>query len=227
MPFVTTSTNYVISGCTFANSTTDGINFFTTATGSTTTNTITNATNDWMLLLPAGAWTQEGNTIYLRGGVYTWDWNGVTYTAASGLELGPQPPPLTDEQRRQMEEAAVAERVAYEQQKKEWEIVEQRADELLREILAEDEWRCYMGSGHIDIPSCCRQGVTYRIRKHRRIGIVGVGGLETQSLCIHHPAESAGQFGWPGGDAVAAHVLLCKFNEDHLLRTANRQAYAA
>ncbi len=152
--------------------------------------------------------TNLGGVIYIPDGVSRWP-------------VAPQPR-LTDEQlaeqRRRWESAEM-------QRREEVVKAEATADELLREVLAEDEYRGYKTFGHVDVASQLAPGVVYRVRKHRRIGIVRHGVEFSESLCVHPEDEMAAD--WPEGDLIAAHVLLCKFNEKTLLATANRQPYAA
>lgn len=102
-----------------------------------------------------------------------------------------------------------------------------KGEKLLEDVLGSSEYSKLRKDGFIDIPSMKSADMMYRVRKGKRIGVVklenGIWVEKHLSLCIH----PENHWKYVDGDQVAAHVLLCKFDEATLEKVANKHNYRA
>jgi len=99
-------------------------------------------------------------------------------------------------------------------------IAEVRGQNLLKKLLGDILYRHYEKNGYVDLPSIQKPGVGFRLRAHRRIGLLkkNRGGQwveQKESLCIH----AAGGY-WVEGDQVGIHYMLCQCDETKLWKQA-------
>jgi hypothetical protein len=142
---------------------------------------------------------------------YVWT---STATTATIIAL----PQETEEQRveREQQVAALQERCAREAAEREQakSLAEQRAFELLRLALSDEEMRQLDTEKHFEVRGS--SGTVYRIRKGRSANIdVMDNGRVTHRLCFHP------QIYCPDYDTMLAQKLLLETDEDAALRMAN------
>jgi len=99
-------------------------------------------------------------------------------------------------------------------------IAEVRGQNLLKKLLGDILYRHYEKNGYVDLPSTQKPGVGFRLRAHRRIGLLKRNRLgqwieQKESLCIH----AAGGY-WVEGDQVGIHYMLCQCDETKLWKQA-------
>lgn len=99
-------------------------------------------------------------------------------------------------------------------------IAEVRGNKLLKKLLGDILYRHYEKNGYVDLPSIQKPGVGFRLRAHRRIGLlkknkIGQWVEQKESLCIH----AAGGY-WVEGDQVGIHYMLCQCDETKLWKQA-------
>jgi hypothetical protein len=93
---------------------------------------------------------------------------------------------------------------------------ERRAEQMLRDILHEDEYRQLCRRGYLEVPSRTRPRRIYRIPRHQGQVKVYEGGVPIMALCVQSVEPI------PDGDAVLMHKLMIEGNEAEYLRIANR-----
>jgi len=106
-------------------------------------------------------------------------------------------------------------------------IAEVRGNNLLKSIIGDVLYHHYEKKGYVDLPSVQKPGVGFRIRAHRRIGLLkqdrqGKWIEQKESLCIH----AAGGY-WVEGDQVGIHYMLCQCDENKLWKQAVVHSVAA
>ena len=106
-------------------------------------------------------------------------------------------------------------------------IAEIRGNNLLKSIIGDVLYHHYEKQGYVDLPSLQKPGVGFRIRAHRRIGLLkkdkqGQWIEQKESLCIH----AAGGY-WVEGDQVGIHYMLCQCDEVKLWKQAVLHQVAA
>ncbi len=106
-------------------------------------------------------------------------------------------------------------------------IAEVRGQNLLKKLLGDILYRHYEKNGYVDLPSVQKPGVGFRLRAHRRIGLLKRNRLgqwieQKESLCIH----AAGGY-WVEGDQVGIHYMLCQCDEKKLWKQAIVHTVAA
>jgi len=106
-------------------------------------------------------------------------------------------------------------------------IAEVRGNNLLKNIIGDVLHHHYEKKGYVDLPSLQKPGVGFRIRAHRRIGLLkrdkqGQWIEQKESLCIH----AAGGY-WVEGDQVGIHYMLCQCDETKLWKQAVLHQVAA
>ena len=89
------------------------------------------------------------------------------------------------------------------------------ADELLKSILGDEAFANYKAKGFLEIDSPSYAGRTYQIRPGHMMTVMENKKV-AHHLCIH-PREAI-----PASDGVAAQLLLALYDEERLLRLANR-----
>ena len=99
-------------------------------------------------------------------------------------------------------------------------IAEVRGNKLLKNIIGDVLYHHYEKNGYVDLPSVQKPGVGFRLRAHRRIGLLKRNRLgqwieQKESLCIH----AAGGY-WVEGDQVGIHYMLCQCDETKLWNQA-------
>lgn len=92
---------------------------------------------------------------------------------------------------------------------------EQKAEELLRNLLSPDQYGQLSRKGYIEVQSGMYPYRTYRIPRHRGSVEVYEMGRLVMSLCVQ-PTEVI-----PDADVVAMHKLMIEGNEREYLRRAN------
>jgi len=97
-----------------------------------------------------------------------------------------------------------------------WREAEERADQLVEQLLTFDEYRQLRRFGYLEVPSPRWPHRIYRVPRHK--GQVGVfeDGVLTMKLCI----QSVDPI--PDGDTLLMHKLMIEGNEREYLRIANR-----
>ena len=90
-----------------------------------------------------------------------------------------------------------------------------RAEELLREVLAESEYRQLMDQGYLEVPSPHNEGRIYRVPLEDGLVHVYECGELTQRLCVQ-PVEYL-----PRYDVIVMHKLLIDGDEGEYLARAN------
>lgn len=98
----------------------------------------------------------------------------------------------------------------------EWLAAKGRAEQLLAETLAPEEYVQLSRLGYIDVPSPNVPGRVYRVPKYRGRVRVYEDGRPVMSLCVQ-PVELV-----PDADVVLIHKLMIEGNEQEYLRLANR-----
>jgi hypothetical protein len=95
-----------------------------------------------------------------------------------------------------------------------------RAEDLLLDVLGEMGFARYKKKGYVVVMSRTKPGVVYHVK-----GMAGIDLFERvngkiislkEYLCIH-PRDI-----YPEADTIAAQVLMCRFDEENLWKTANR-----
>ena len=99
-------------------------------------------------------------------------------------------------------------------------IANARGQDLLKEIVGDVMYRRFQKQGWIDIRSADKPGIMYRIQPWREIALLERNAKKEwvsnhQSICIHARETHV------EGDEVAAHVLLCRYNEKTLWKMGN------
>lgn len=99
-------------------------------------------------------------------------------------------------------------------------IANARGQDLLKDIVGDVMYRRYQKQGWIDVPSMEKPGIMYRIRPWHEIALLEKNVKKEwvsnhQSICIHARETHV------EGDEVAAHVLLCRYNEKTLWKMGN------
>jgi hypothetical protein len=99
-------------------------------------------------------------------------------------------------------------------------IANARGQDLLKEIVGDVMYRRFQKEGWIDVPSLEKPGIMYRIKPWHEIALLEKNAKKewvsnNQSLCIHARQRHV------EGDEVAAHVLLCRYNEKTLWKMGN------
>ncbi len=97
-----------------------------------------------------------------------------------------------------------------------WREAQERAEQLLRDLLTEDEYRTLNRRGYLEVPSRTRPRRVYRIPRHQGQVKVYEGGVPIMALCVQSVEPV------PDGDAVVMHKLMIEGNEEEYLRIANR-----
>lgn len=98
----------------------------------------------------------------------------------------------------------------------EWLAAQQRAQELLEQVLGPEVYANTKLTGFLDVPSPSISARIYRIPITRgQVEVVEHGEL-VMKLCVV-PATPL-----PDGDIVVMHKLMIEGNEDHYLQVANR-----
>jgi hypothetical protein len=97
-----------------------------------------------------------------------------------------------------------------------WREAQERAEQMLRDVLAEDEYRQLCRRGYLEVPSRTRPRRVYRIPRHQGQVKVYEGGVPIMALCVQ-PVDPV-----PDGDVVMMHKLMIEGNEEEYLRIANR-----
>ncbi len=101
------------------------------------------------------------------------------------------------------------------------EIINRRAEELLRDLIGDGRYRVYRERGHVIVSSRMQAGrLAYQIRPRQRIRVLerqpqGGWQVRPDELCIH-PRQTH-----PEADEVAALVLMARYDEPGLWKTAN------
>ena len=95
-----------------------------------------------------------------------------------------------------------------------------RGQDLLKEIVGEVMYRRYQKQGWIDIRSADKPDIMYRIQPWHEIALLERNAKKEwvsnrQSICIHARETHV------EGDEVAAHVMLCRYDEKLLWKMGN------
>jgi hypothetical protein len=99
-------------------------------------------------------------------------------------------------------------------------IANARGQDLLKEIVGDVMYRRYQKQGWIDVRSADKPGIMYRIQPWREIALLERNAKKEwvsnhQSICIHARETHV------EGDEVAAHVMLCRYDEKLLWKMGN------
>jgi len=97
-----------------------------------------------------------------------------------------------------------------------WRDAQERAEQLLRDVLSEDDYRQLNRRGYLEVASRTRPRRIYRIPRHQGQIKVYEGGVPIMALCVQ-PVDPL-----PDGDVVMMHKLMIEANEEEYLRIANR-----
>ena len=97
-----------------------------------------------------------------------------------------------------------------------WREAQERAEQLLRDLLEEEEYRQLNRRGYLEVASRTRPRRIYRIPRHQGQVKVYEGGVPIMALCVQ-PVDPV-----PDGDVVVMHKLMIEGNEEEYLRVANR-----
>lgn len=97
-----------------------------------------------------------------------------------------------------------------------WRLAQERAEQLLQDMLTEDEYRQLNRRGYLEVASPSRSRRTYRIPRHQGQVKVCEEGVPVMALCVQSVEPI------PDGDAVLMHKLMIEGNEEEYLRIANR-----
>ena len=99
-------------------------------------------------------------------------------------------------------------------------LAKERGQDLLKEIVGDVMYRRYQKQGWIDVRSADKPGIMYRIQPWREIALLERNTKKEwvpnrQSICIHARETHV------EGDEVAAHVMLCRYDEKLLWKMGN------
>ena len=97
-----------------------------------------------------------------------------------------------------------------------WREAQERAEQLLRDILSEEDYRHLNRRGYLEVSSRTRPRRVYRVPRHQGQVKVYEGGVPIMALCVQSVEPV------PDGDAVLMHKLMIEGNEEEYLRIANR-----
>lgn len=97
-----------------------------------------------------------------------------------------------------------------------WSRSSQRANELLRSLLSNEEYSQLTHYGYLDITSPRDPACIYRVPQLPGLVQVREKGQHTANLCLQ-PLECV-----PDADIVAIHKLMIEADEETYLQTANR-----
>lgn len=92
----------------------------------------------------------------------------------------------------------------------------ERAEELLRALLDEQEYQQVRKRGYVDVVSPSNAQRIYRIPRYLGRVCIYEGGQVVRELCIQ-PVEPI-----PSADVVAMHKLMIEADEEHYLAQANQ-----
>jgi hypothetical protein len=92
----------------------------------------------------------------------------------------------------------------------------ERAEELLRAVLDEQEYQQVRKRGYVDVVSPSNAERIYRIPRYLGRVCIYEGGQVVRELCIQ-PIEAI-----PSADVVAMHKLMIQGDEEHYLAQANQ-----
>ncbi|HEX8036652.1 MAG TPA: hypothetical protein VF510_22530 [Ktedonobacterales bacterium] len=92
----------------------------------------------------------------------------------------------------------------------------ERAEELLRALLDEQEYQQVRKRGYVDVVSPSNAERIYRIPRYLGRVCIYEGGQVVRELCIQ-PIEAI-----PSADVVAMHKLMIQGDEEHYLAQANQ-----
>lgn len=98
---------------------------------------------------------------------------------------------------------------------KSWREAEERAEQLIRSLLSEDDYQKLRRDGYLDIPSPNYPHRVYRIPSGAGTVAVLEGGQCIARLCVYSTQPI------PEREAVLIHKLMIEGNEQEYLRTAN------
>ena len=178
---------------------------------------VTSPWNDWAISSStATSWTNN-----------TWaNWSGSTAaTTGSYMVTAPTPERLTPEQRAEQELRVARHEAARKVEQRRRELASERAEQLLKTILTEDQWVSWERDKNFELIT--QSGRRYRIRRGVSHNVQLVeDDFETESLCAH-PAisvwsEDGGLLGKiPAEDVVVAQVLALRTDEEGFRRVAN------
>ncbi len=99
---------------------------------------------------------------------------------------------------------------------------QEKGEKLLKDIIGDEAYIEYRARGHIDVVSVKHENLVYRIRPRDEIQLCDrFGNYKGRTLCIHPQDRLV------DGDEVVAHLMLCRYNEDLLWKTANEWERAA
>ena len=109
-------------------------------------------------------------------------------------------------------------RAAREEQERERQAVRDRALELLRSLLTDEQWASYQDKGWFEVRG--RSGRRWRVRNRGQSGNIDlmpeIGEERDATYCAHPPG------GLPDADAHAAQMLALVTDDEAFLRVANR-----
>ncbi len=97
-----------------------------------------------------------------------------------------------------------------------WREAQERAEELLRSLVGDEEYRQLNRRGYLEVPSPSRPRRSYRVPRHQGQVKVFEDGVPVMALCVQSVEPI------PDGDAVLMHKLMIEGNEEEYLRLANR-----
>ncbi|MFN0073937.1 MAG: hypothetical protein ACKVVP_20855 [Chloroflexota bacterium] len=98
----------------------------------------------------------------------------------------------------------------------EWREAQDRAEDLLRHVLSDDDYRLLDRRGYLEVSSPSRPRRVYRIPRHQGQVKVYEGGVPLMALCVQSVEPI------PDGDTIIMHKLMIEGNESEYLRIANR-----
>jgi hypothetical protein len=93
---------------------------------------------------------------------------------------------------------------------------ERRAETLLRDMLAPEEYRRLLATGFLEVPSPTRPDRVYRVPRGPGQVLVEERGRVLERLCVQPEVA-----GLPEADVVLMHKLLIEADEERYLSTAN------
>jgi len=96
-----------------------------------------------------------------------------------------------------------------------WREAEERADQVVRSVLTEDEYEKYRRNGFLDVPSPTFPQRVYRVPCGPGTVMVLEGGQCIARLCVYSVEPI------PERESVVVHKLMIEGNEQDYLRTAN------
>ena len=97
-----------------------------------------------------------------------------------------------------------------------WREAQERAEQLLKDVLSDDEYHQLSRRGYLEVASRTRSRRVYRVPRHQGQVKVYEGGVPIMALCVQ-PVDPL-----PDGDVVMMHKLMIEANEEEYLRIANR-----